>query len=310
MARVHLALALAALLVLAGCTGGGAAPSTTVETTEEATTLETTQTEEDGTTNSAIGGETTTSTDDSALGADDEAFKENVSNVLSEMGSQWNYTAGGDLDANETVRRHVLALGDVESVTIRTTSREEGGNGTYNSKSVTKATESRELYRTNGSILGKMVRYTEGNQSYLKTVRDNETHYAKIGTPNVSEAASRNLSTAMVALDFLGLWLAPYEETGTVTRNGTTLTKYEATGPGYYAEQTLGERTVASFSSTVLIDEDGLVRYFHREVVYERNGERTTSTTTVRYVAVNATDVERPDWLSEFESDGDEGEDE
>ena len=308
MARVHLSLTLAALLVLAGCTGGGTAPSTTDETTEEATTLEATQTA--GTTDSATEGETATSTNSSTLGADDEAFEENVSKVLSEMESQWNYTAGGDLDANETIRRHVLALGDVESVTIRTTSREEGGNRTYYSNSVTKATESRELYRTNGSVLGTMVRYTEGNQSYLKMVRENETHYAELGTPNVSEETSQNLSTAVIALDLLDLWLAPYEEAGTVTRNGTTLTKYEATGPGYYAEGATGNRTVASFSGTVLIDEDGLVRYFHREIVYERDGVRTTSMTTVQYVDVNATEVERPDWLDEFEDHGDEGEDE
>lgn len=310
MERVHLSLAVVALLVLAGCTGGGAAPSTTVETTEETTTPESAQIDEVETTESTTKDESATSANDSVSQNGNEAFEENVSTVLAEMESQRNYSAGGDLDANEAIRRHVLALGDVENVTIRTTSRVEGPNRTFYSDTVTKASENRELYRTNGSILETMVRYTEGNQSYLKTVHDNETHYARLGKPNASEEAGQNVSIALITSEFRGIWFAPYEKVGTVTRNGTTLTRYEATGPGYYAEQTVGNQTVASFSATVLVDEDGLVRYFREEIVYERDGNRMTDVRTVRYVDVNATDVSRPHWLDEFEVDDDEDENE
>ena len=303
-------LAVVALLVLAGCTGGGAAPNTTVETTEETTAPESTQVDGVETTESTTKDETATSANDSVSQSGDEAFEENVSNVLAEMESQWNYSAGGDLNATEVMRRHVLALAEVESVTVRTTSRTEGPNVTFYSETVTKASENRELYRTNGPILGTIVRYTEGNRSYVKTVRDNETHYTRLGGPNMTAEARTNLSVLMAVQKFRGLWFAPYEEAGTVTRNGTTLTKYEATGPGYYTEQTVGNQTVASFSATVLVDEDGLVRYFREEIVYERDGNRTTDVRTVQYVNVNATKVQRPDWLDEFGVDDGEDEDE
>lgn len=155
-----------------------------------------------------------------------------------------------------------------------------------------------------------MVRHTEGNQSYLKTVRNNETHYARLGTPNVSEETSQNVSIARIVSEFRGLWFTPYEKVGTVTRNGTTFTKYEATGPGYYANGTVGNETIASFSATVLVGEDGLVRYFQEEIVYERDGNRMVDVRTVRYVDVNVTDVSRPNWLDEFEVDDDEDENE
>lgn len=312
MERVHLSLALAVLLVLAGCTGGGTAPGevteTTVETTELTGTTTETTAEQAPQTTAAPGLETTTGTENATLPEKD---------VFEAYGVAVNYSAGGDLDASNVVRSHLRALEATDRLTVSSVSRSETKNHSTVMSTHFERDGTRSLLRTEGAGMNTTIYHGE-NVSVMKTVQDGEANYLLLGDGSDGDAetdAATDPASAVV-MELAKLQLMPYEEVGTVTRNGTTMTKYEATGPGYYASGALGDdASVESYTSTVLVDEDGLVRLFHHEVAVERGGETVMEEVTVRYDEVGTTTVVEPDWVENAynqtdESDGtaDDGE--
>ncbi|PSQ46172.1 hypothetical protein BRD15_09790 [Halobacteriales archaeon SW_6_65_15] len=290
MERVHCSLALAALLVLAGCIGGGPPPSEAAETTGETTELA-------GTTDVTTGqAQQTTATGglETTAGIENATLPEK--DVFEAYGVTMNYSAGGDLDRSSVGRSETGGRS-----TVVVTHYERDGN--------------RSLLRTNATG-GETAIYHGETVSMMKTVRDGEASYLLLGNStddNVETNVTTDPASAFV-VELAKLQLMPYEEVGTVTRNGTTMTKYEATGPGYYASDELaGESSVESYTSTVLIDEDGLVRLFHQEVVVERGGETVIEETTLRFEDVGTTTVTEPEWVenaydetANTETEGDE----
>jgi outer membrane lipoprotein-sorting protein len=296
---LNLALALAVLLVLTGCVGGETASEMTeevaditdgkttteigAEPTTDATTGEAPQTTIDG------GPKTSTGTESGALSEKD---------VFEAYGVGVNYSAGGDLDASAVVRSHLVALDGADSLTASSVSRTETGSHSTVISTFLERDGDRSLFRTEGAGPNVFVFHGE-DVSVMRTVSDGDEHYAILGGANDSAEQTDAVDPeSAVVLELSKLQLLPYEEVGTVTRNGTTLTKYEATGPGYYAsDEVAGDVSVESYNSTVLVGEDGLVRLFHQKVVVERGGETVTKAVTVRYEDVGTTTVTKPDWV-------------
>lgn len=307
MERVHLALALAVLLVLAGCVGGGGGettPDSTVETTGETADVadgKTTEVEAEPTTTETTTGEAPRTTMDggpkTSTGTETGALSE--TDVFEAYGVGVNYSAGGDLDASAVVRAHLTALDGTDSLTASSVSRTETETHSTVTSTYLERDGDRSLFRTEGAGPNVSVFHGEG-VSVMKTVSDGEEHYAILGGANDS-AEQTDADTdpeSVVVLKLVKLQLLPYEEVGTVTRNGTTLTKYEATGPGYYAsDEAADDVSVESYDSTVLVGEGGLVRLFHYEVVVEHSEETVTKKVTVRYEDVGTTTVTKPEWV-------------
>jgi hypothetical protein len=309
MERVHCSLALAALLVLAGCIGGGPPPSEAAETTGETTELA-------GTTDVTTGqAQQTTATGglETTAGIENATLPEK--DVFEAYGVTMNYSAGGGLDPSDVARSHLTALGETDRLTGSSVGRSETGGRSTVVATHYERDGNRSLLRTNATG-GETAIYHGETVSMMKTVRDGEARYLLLGNStddNVETNVTTDPASAFV-VELAKLQLMPYEEVGTVTRNGTTMTKYEATGPGYYASDELaGESSVESYTSTVLIDEDGLVRLFHQEVVVEGGGETVIEETTLRFEDVGTTTVTEPEWVenaydetANTETEGDE----
>jgi hypothetical protein len=289
-------LAVVAFLLLAGCTGGSPAePGTATEASAETTATTTTTTTHSETrttvTTATTTGKTTTSTDGSATV--DETNGSGIGAMFDSIGVARNYSSGGDLDAKQVARAHLLALNDVESVTVQSTTRTRTGDRSSVLYSRTERNATHLFHRQNGSM--NVTIYDGPERKVMKVAGENGPEYVRLGDGNESRQTEKSGSSPVLQL--AKLQTMPYEKVGTVERNGTTLTKYEATGPGYYAVQE--DLTVESFDSTLLVDASGLVRYFHHEVTYRRDGENIYTETTLRYVSVGTTDVTMPEWLDE-----------
>lgn len=296
------ALIVAVLLVFAGCLGTNN-PTDTTTTVPDTTTS--TLTESIGTTTTTAPvtlARDSTPEQNTALNSTAEA---NISRVIEQMEFLTNYSAGGDLNATRVLTRHIRALSARERVTIRKSLQSGDLQDPSRQTIVLKETETREYYRLNASGM-EMGRYTEGNDSYVKTVWNNNTSYIRTRTPDKTSRQRSNFTIMLHTVDFNGLWLAPYEKVGTVTRNGTPLTTYEATGPGYYATSIGTNTTIETFSATVSIDRNGLIRYYHERLVYETNGTRMIQERTIRYTDVGTTELHRPDWVDEVTTTDDE----
>ena len=280
---------LALLLLVAGCVGSTGPTDVEIQTTVEPTTNATPQTSERATTQAVSEGSAVLSVESAT----------NVSQSLSELDSTPRYDPDGDLNATKALTRHVLALGTVESVTINSTTRTVMNSNRENAsvtQSLRQTSGSEEFFWMKADSV-ETARYTSGNQSYLKNVWGNETTYSRVENVSMNTNTREGLSVLLVSLEFKGLWAAPYDRTGTVTQNGETLIKYEATSPGYYAKAARGNNTLESFSGTLLVDQNGLIRAYDERIVITRDGVRMVSETSVQYTAVGTTHVQQPEWV-------------
>ena len=189
----------------------------------------------------------------------------------------------------------------VESATAVIRFRTETNDRTSSQYVRTERNATHRFHRQNGA--GTDVAVYEGpNIKAMAVAGENGTEYVRIGDDDGSQVSNSGLTEVFLLAK---LQTMPYEAVGTVERNGTTLTEYEATGPGYFAVQE--NVTVDSFASTLLVDQRGLVRYFHHEVEFRRGDRTRRVELTLRYAAVGTTDVTVPDWLDEVRRPDDEG---
>ncbi|RRJ28058.1 DUF7537 family lipoprotein [Halocatena pleomorpha] len=83
-----------------------------------------------------------------------------------------------------------------------------------------------------------------------------------------------------------------YEAAGTVTRDGETLLRYNSTGG---ANPTMN--TNEPVNSTLLIDEEGIIRQFTVTITHFSNSKIPTVTISYRTTDIDSTTVEKPDWV-------------
>lgn len=102
-------------------------------------------------------------------------------------------------------------------------------------------------------------------------------------------------------------WLTniSFEEAGTVTHNGDTLYRYNATDVDdpeafFYSSEFSMIDAVESVDSTLLVDEEGIIRSFNVTVTYSSDGETQAGMMSYRITDIDSTTVEEPDWLTEI----------
>lgn len=89
-------------------------------------------------------------------------------------------------------------------------------------------------------------------------------------------------------------------ETSVEERGGTSVVVYEMSGTENAGEIfQIGEQNVTSFSASLAVDSDGLVRTANYDLTYVEGGEEQTVTLTFELVDVDSTTVERPDWVDQ-----------
>ncbi|MFB6171903.1 MAG: hypothetical protein ABEJ23_05165 [Haloarculaceae archaeon] len=104
-----------------------------------------------------------------------------------------------------------------------------------------------------------------------------------------------------------------WTQTGVVERNGTTLTRYAASGRENFTDfrrgadlqpldglnESAAGASLDDVNATLLVTPDGLVREFHFAFSGTRDGTPVTLQFTVRITDVGSTDAAPPDWLGE-----------
>lgn len=98
---------------------------------------------------------------------------------------------------------------------------------------------------------------------------------------------------------------ASFEGAGTVTRDGETLYRYNATtnedAEGFLAKGVSTDK-VESFNATLLVDQDGIIQSLTSMITYIIGGETRKGTTTYRIADIDSTTVEEPDWIEKAKS--------
>lgn len=85
-----------------------------------------------------------------------------------------------------------------------------------------------------------------------------------------------------------------FNESGTVTRNGRTVTEYTLVETGITRNA-----TVESSSGRVLIDQQGVIRLARIDITGTRDGNEFFVHTEYRVTGVGEVSIDRPDWLDE-----------
>ncbi|UPW01498.1 hypothetical protein M0R88_05180 [Halorussus gelatinilyticus] len=142
-----------------------------------------------------------------------------------------------------------------------------------------------------------MAVWATENGTWYAVERANGTNYRKVAEvvrPTYGSRTDRD--TLFVLFSALDTELA-----GTLTENGTTLHRVNATGvlnPEALASE-LNADSVRNVSLTALVDERGVVHEY-RVAYTATHGDRTTRIErTTRFVALGETSVERPAWVAE-----------
>lgn len=97
---------------------------------------------------------------------------------------------------------------------------------------------------------------------------------------------------------------ADFERRGIETFRGDPVMRYEATGVDALSETVLWDENASeqfeAFSATLLLDDDGVVRHFEYELVFSATDSAPRRERAVSYTLtdVGSTDVEKPEWVA------------
>lgn len=160
--------------------------------------------------------------------------------------------------------------------------------------------------------------YTAGDETYtrLRAGTGNDTSvqyqhasapYDDVGVTPVNTTAAMNAELAENAAATVN-----WTQTGVVERNGTTVTRYEATGQENFTEfrdrTDLGpgetdlselDAEISEIEATMFVDRDGVVRQFDVRFAGTAQGQDVTMSVTVTTTDVGETTVQEPGWLDE-----------
>lgn len=251
------------------------------------------------------------------------------STVLPGMGGESAaYTASGEeLNGTTLQDDHVGALQSAGSFTTRTTLDVASANGSARIAATTlvdlEGDRALRTSRITTDIQGggelRTDTYTANDESYSRLrlgsgeeTTDQYQHATApyrdggaFGTTAVNRTAAMNGALARNVGDSID-----WTQTGTVERNGTTLTRYEASGTENFTEfrngtdlgQTGGSLTnldanVSDLSAVLFVDGEGLIYEFRFDLTGTSGGEEVTLSFVVKTSDVGETSVEAPDWL-------------
>lgn len=288
--RVALLAAVAVLLSLSGCSvllGDGAAPTPTPEPTVEGQqTVERTQ--EPTATPTETATPTATATATPTAGPQYETF-----------------------DASSLNADHVAALeaagsfSTESSLAIRNESSTRYINGSYAiERGGPAANVANITYITDGGAddLPTVTRYTEGDTTYERQVErtdsGTETRYRKASAPYsdsdpqpVNETVGYTLGR--IARDVIDN--SEWNRTGSGQIEGEDVTRYDTSGDRFGVSLAAN----AEGAATLVVDENGVVRYVAYRFVAQTGSERAEYVYEAAYTDVGSTTVEEPEWTDE-----------
>ena len=286
------ALAVALLLVTAGCNAFPSGGAATVETTSGDATDETTVDATDETTVDA--------TDETTVDATDET-------TASDADLPSGLSASGVTDPWKLADAHRAALNET-SYTVGTnlTARENGTVLARWNSTVKVAAGGLPLlnrYEVGGERPNAIGSFGHDVEAWID---ENRTLYAMEGpngttyqrAPAESRPPSQPAGRDHLYLLFVGL---DTTVTGTETRDGTTLYRVNSTGvaDAEVLADELRTETVENASLSALVTEDGLVREYHVEYAGTVENATIRVERTTRFANLGETTVERPPWYDE-----------
>ncbi|WP_459194553.1 DUF7537 family lipoprotein [Halosimplex sp. J119] len=184
------------------------------------------------------------------------------------------------------------------------TSEEDFKHMNSSSRLLAEPGDSQYLLHTTDSVTGNGSTYSNGNWRYRLSEDDRTTVRTLSPVSVFNESSDRYLWRGLFSND-TGMQLdhaaidATFERKGVETFRGVPVMRYEATGVDALADSWAGGENTSSwyedFSSTLLLDENGVIRHYEYEFVWsEYNTRRVAQSYTLS--DVGSTDVEKPDW--------------
>ncbi|MFT4932153.1 MAG: hypothetical protein ACI91T_002042 [Natronomonas sp.] len=151
--------------------------------------------------------------------------------------------------------------------------------------------------------------YSNGRTVYMLSWESNQTKMLDVGfVPVFNESGDQYLWRGFFDNDS-GNWFehaaidATFQRKGIETFQGVPVMRYEATGIDALSDSSLvdenASRRYEEFSATLLLDEDGVIRYYEYEFilpVFDYRPRRIAVAYTLS--DVGSTDVEKPDWVA------------
>lgn len=164
---------------------------------------------------------------------------------------------------------------------------------------------SQYLARGDGYYFGNGTVYSDGAQGYARAANDSRTSVTEgPGLPVFNESSDQYLWGTWFSNESGNLAVpasdATYQREGIETFQGVPVMRYEATGvdalPDWFGGDDV-DSYFEEFSATLLLDENGVIRYYEYEFVWtDYHTRRHVETHTVS--DVGNTTVQKPDWVT------------
>lgn len=224
--------------------------------------------------------------------------------------------AGGDaifFDAEEVHSDHVDAIESAGSYTTQASTIIHNGSVTrYSNETHVIERDGPVLVVVNTTIVTPddvtdhpvTVRFTEGVTTYEQQVtwanNETEIEYRKGSHPYTATEPKPVDRTAAAKLDNRALMVidtATWQRTDTGEIEGVEATQYDASIP------TLDVGGFEDIDATLILDDNGVVRYVSYHFVLDADGERTEYRHEAAYLAVGNTSLERPGWVDRIRNE-------
>jgi hypothetical protein len=227
-------------------------------------------------------GNATNATNVSGGALDVEQTRMDHTQVLTEAGSA-SLVVDSSVTTNETTEEFYQVVGlDLEN------------NVTYrlDSETVDNETTRRMYYTSNGTTYVRLQQ-AEGEDEYqvIENATVNQTEEAALSGAFPAVAASN------------------WTEDGNVSRNGTNLTRYTASGPDAIDQSAVdtlipenssvnaSNATVSDYSAALFTRDDGSIYRYTFDLTLESGGENVTVSQNYRVLGVGSTNVTTPGWV-------------
>ncbi len=262
MSRPLLAVALAGMLLLAGCSGS---PGTATEPAVNDSTTATAS----ATATDAAGTATPPAGLDFAPGT----------------------SADGVVNASALLEAHLSALNGSD---YRVRATQTANDRTTNI--LVAESGDRLRMRANGSATTTNDIWSTADRSITRRGTGDTATYTVAGAGTPAAGIAENLSSLYVAAPLASVEYGEFAYDGTAEHDGEQLLRFVATGVNQSAIDSANVSSVSSYDATLLVSEDGVVHEATIDVTAESENESRSSST--EYAAATGIELERPSWLS------------
>ncbi|QLD87909.1 hypothetical protein HWV07_02185 [Natronomonas salina] len=208
------------------------------------------------------------------------------------------YDADGITDGEQAAETYRQALSNKSSYTVNYQQNLSGADATGNYDVV---------YRVDVDDERAYQRVEMPDQDYeVESFQESGQRVVREASGGNEEIATEDTGFDLANLTGVGLFSqllsadADYE-TSVAERDGTSVVVYETSGnESASTVLDLGDRTPMSFSASLAVDSEGIVRSASYDLTYlNANGQEQTITLNFEVTAVDDTSVERPDWAQD-----------